>query len=228
MKYYAIDYSTNSKIVGTQYPQVWDFIKGYNPEPDANGLFSLYNTYNEGFPCQKLNISGLKLSNGSKFTDFISGGFGDYLMIISPEAKSILEKVNIEEHKFYPAQITNLRKKFVMDYYVMKVRSNNFDYIDFKHSVFFQKGRYLGEIRSQVPIESAREYHLKEIEIKTKTNWEDCICSSSIRMLPAFFDFGLDLFKISRADNRWYISQRLFDLINQANLTGLEYTKVEL
>jgi len=228
MKYYSIDYSTDPKIVGTQYPQVWDFIKGYNPEPEALGIFSLYNMYNEGFPDQILNLSGLKLANGAKYTDFISGGFGDYLMIISPEAKSIFEKVKIDQHQIYPCKISSLRKKIVMDYYIMKVKSNNFDYIDFKHSVFVQKGRYLGEIRSQVLIKSADDFYSKEKEIAEKTNWEDCIRSSSIKMLPTFYDLGLDLFKIYRVDNRWYISSNLYDMIMLANLTGLVFEEVNL
>lgn len=229
MKYYSIDYSTNPKIVGTQYPQVWDFVQGYNPEPEAQGIFSLYNMYNEGFPDQNLNLSGLKLANGAKYTDFISSGLGgDYLMIISPDAKSIFEKVKIEQHQIYPCKISSLRKKNIMDYYIMKVKSNNFDYIDFKHSVFVQEGRYLGEFRSQVLIESADDFYLKEKEVAKNTNWEDCIQSSSIKMLPTFYDLGLDLFKISRVDNRWYISSKLYDMIKLAKLTGLEFDEVNL
>lgn len=228
MIYYSIDYSINPKIVGTQYPQVYDFIKGYNPEPEANGLFSLYNRYNEGFPSQTLNLSGLKLSNGSKYTDFISGGFADYLTILSPEAKAVFDKVKIEEHRFYPCQITSLRKKIVKDYFVMKVRSCNFDYIDFKQSVFVQKGRYLGEIRGQVLINSVDEYFIKEKEIAEKTNWEDCIQASSIKMLPAFLDQGIDFFKISKVDNRWYISSNLYEMICQANLSGWDFAKVDI
>lgn len=228
MTYYEIDYSTNLQIVGSQYPQVYDFIKGYSPEVIDNGLYTLYNSNLDGFPDKKPNLSGLKLANGAKFTDFVSGGFGDYLFILSPEAKSLLDKIIIEEHCFYPATIVSTRKKEVKDYYVMKIKSNNFDYIDFKQSNFVLQDRYLGNIKSKISIESAADFLLKEKKIAKESNWEDCIRCSTIKMQSRFFDLGLDLFKISKADNHWYISQKLFNSINQFKLSGLEFIKVDL
>ena len=32
MRYYKLEYGCDNKEVGSQYPQVWDFIKGYSPE----------------------------------------------------------------------------------------------------------------------------------------------------------------------------------------------------
>lgn len=228
MTFYTFDYSTRSEIVGTQYPQVWDFIKGYSPEVIDNGLFSLYNSNIDGFPTQVPNLSGLKLANGAKYTDFVSGGFGDYLFILSPKAKLLLEGMKIEEHCFYPSSIVSVRKKVAKDYYIMKIKSNNLGYIDFKQSEFVQQDRYLGKKKGKVEIMSADDFFNKEKEISLKTNWEDCIRCSTIKMRPEFFELGLDLFKISKVDNHWYISTKLFNAINQSKLTGLEFTKVEL
>ena len=108
MKYFTVDYSLETKIFGTQYPQVWDFIKGYKPELENNGIFSLYQ---DGFPMNNPDLSGLKLSNGSKYTDFMSNGFADDLFILSEGAKSLLETMNMEEHRFYQANIISLRRK---------------------------------------------------------------------------------------------------------------------
>lgn len=226
MTFFAVKDSLEKKVVGTQYPQVWDFLKEYDPEPEANGIFSLYNMYYKpGFPKQELNLSGLKLSNGAQFTDFISNGFAEYLFILSPQAKSLMESVNIDAHRFYPAKITSPRKKLVKDYYLMKVESDNMKYIDFKNSDFVVQD-VLSDDDSlyQITIDSLADYYEKREELVKGTR----IRAKSIRMLPEFYDLNLDFFKISTVDFYWYISTKLYELIQQMNLTGLEFRKVEL
>ena len=49
MRYYKLEYGCDNKEVGSQYPQVWDFIKGYSPENEDNGVYSLYYAYNPLF-----------------------------------------------------------------------------------------------------------------------------------------------------------------------------------
>lgn len=228
MKYYAVKYSLNPKIVGTQYPQVWDFVKGYKPEVKDNGLFSLYNMYNDGFPLSDPNLSGLKLSNGSKFTDFMSGGFGDYLFILSEKSKTLLEKMKLEEHRFYSAKIVSLRKKLEKDYYIMKIKSTNIKFVDFKRSTFLRQGRYDGKQKGQVEIDSIQDYQIKDKIVAQESNWKDGILSTSIKMLPSFYTLELDLFKIGEIDYQWYVSSSLYHLISEMNLTGLEFSECDL
>ena len=36
MRYYELKYGCDNKEVGTQFPQVWDFVKGYSPEVEVS------------------------------------------------------------------------------------------------------------------------------------------------------------------------------------------------
>ena len=224
MKYFTVDYSLETKIVGTQYPQVWDFIKSYKPELENNGVFSLYQ---DGFPMDNPDLSGLKLSNGSKYTDFMSNGFADNLFILSEEAKSLLETMKMEEHRFYQANIISLRKKTEKAYYFMKLLSETFEYVDFNRSTFIIKNQYVGDLRDTVSVNSFQDFMIKDREIRNQTKWEYCLQSTSIKMLPTFFELGLDLFKISHPI-RWYVSANLFELIRKSKLTGWEFKEVDL
>lgn len=224
MKYFTVDYSLETKIVGTQYPQVWDFIKGYKPELENNGIFSLYQ---DGFPMNNPDLSGLKLSNGSKYTDFMSNGFADDLFILSEGAKSLLETMNMEEHRFYQANIISLRRKTEKAYYFMKLLSETFEYVDFNRSSFIIKNQYVGDIRDTIKVNSFQDFMVKDREIRNHSKWEYCLQSTSIKMLPAFYELRLDLFKISHPI-RWYVSANLFELIHKYKLTGWEFKEVDL
>ena len=227
MKYYIINDCLDEKIVGTQYPQVWDFVKGYKPDPEYNGVFSLYNMYQKGFPAIDPNISGLKLSNGAKYTDFMSGAFADYLFLLSKEAKSILEEMNLEEHRFYPAKVVSLRKKTERDYSMMKIISDNIMYVNFKESLFVEMELFSGTPIKTIPIESLKEFYDKNTEIESQSKGSYTLKAISTKMLPSFFDLDLDMFHITNP-SRWYISTKLHDRIVESQLTGWEFTEVDL
>jgi hypothetical protein len=116
MRYYKLEYSNDSKIVGTQFPQVWDFIKGYSPKNEDNGVCSLYYDYNPLFPPVEPNLSGFKLASGAHFTDFLSHGFSNEMFFFSENAKRFIEDQNIEVHRFYKGKVTSLRKNKVLKF----------------------------------------------------------------------------------------------------------------
>ena len=91
MRYYKFEYGCDNKEVGSQYPQVWDFIKGYSPENEDNGVCSLYYDYNPLFPPVDPDLSGFKLASGAQYTDFLSTGFGNELFFLSENAKRLVE-----------------------------------------------------------------------------------------------------------------------------------------
>jgi hypothetical protein len=223
MKCYIVKESLNEKIVGTQYPQVWDFIKGYRPEPEYNGVYSLYE--NE-FPAKDPDLSGLKLANGSQFTDFLSSAFDFNLFLLSIETKTLFEKMNMEECRFYPAKVVSLRKKTERDYFMMKILSEKLEYVDFKRSSFIVENLYSSEKKGTIEIESLLDFRTKLREIWKQANG-DLINATTTKMLPSFFDLDLDMFHISNPP-RWYISTKLHDRIVEFKLTGWEFTEVDL
>ena len=163
MRYYKLEYGCDNKEVGSQYPQVWDFIKGYSPKNEDNGVYSLYYDYNPLFPLVEPNLSGFKLASGAKYTDFLSNGFGNRIFLLSENAKRFIEDLNLDVHRFYKGKVTSLRKKAVEVYYVMKLVSENWQYLDFPNCEFYISDADTDDI---IPAEfnSSREFIKKRNE----------------------------------------------------------------
>jgi hypothetical protein len=227
MIYYKFEYGCDNKEVGSQYPQVWDFIKGYSPENEDNGVYSLYYAYNPLFPPIDPDLSGFKLAGGAKYTDFLSNGFGNRLFLLSENAKRFMEDLNLDVHRFYKGKVTSLRKKTVEDYYVMKLVSENWQYLDFPNCDFFIKHVNTGDI-IPAKFKSPEEFIKKSGELLASE--EDCysIYSSHIKMTDAFHQKNLDLFMIDECNYDWYVSERFVEEYNKRKFTGLEFEPVDI
>lgn len=132
MKYFIMEESSNEKIVGSNFPQVYKFIKGYDEEA-SNALFSLYK-YRDTFPDYVPNLDGVKLAGYAKLTDFISNGFSGDLKIVSTKAKIILEKHNLCPSRFYPLGLYKRKMKY--DYFLFKFISDYSDFVDYEKTSF--------------------------------------------------------------------------------------------
>lgn len=227
MKYYQLKYGCDNKEVGTQFPQVWDFIKGYSPKNEDNGVFSLYYDYNPFFPPEDPDLSGFKLASGAKYTDFLSNGFGNELFLLSENAKRYMENQNINTHRFYKGKVTSLRKKKVEDYYVMKLVSENWQYLDFPNCGFLIENIETDDI---IPtrFKSPEEFIKKREEFLTSDEYCYSIHSSYIKMTDAFHQKNLDLFMIDKCNHNWYVSERFVEGYYNNQLTGLEFESVDI
>ena len=227
MRYYKFEYGCDNKEVGTQYPQVWDFIKGYSPENEDNGVYSLYYAYNPLFPPIDPDLSGFKLASGAKYTDFLSNGFGNRLFLLSENAKRFMENKNIDVHRFYKGKVTSLRKKKVEDYYVMKIVSENWQYLDFPNCEFYIEDDETDEI---IPIEisSSEEFIKKWDDFLADEEDYYIIRSRTIKMTDAFYKKKLDMFMIDKCNHDWYVSERFVDGYYKNKLTGLEFEPVDI
>ena len=227
MKYYKFDYCVATKEVGTQYPQVWDFIKGYNPESKANGIFTLYETRKNGFPDKAPDLSGLKLANGAKFSDFLSACFDDNMFLFNEKAKNVLESLNIDgDYRIYSAQVTSLRKKQTQEYYMMQILSENFRYVDFANSTLVKK-----DDKQRVPIHFSSYQEFCDIaSAKERPKiWMFSFKFMKLTMTKEFHELGKDMFQIGAIDKvSWYVSQRFVDAIQENGLTGLIFEEVDL
>lgn len=227
MKYYKLKYSINTKLVGTQFPQVWDFIKGYSPEIKDNGVYSLYYDYNPMFPPVAPNLSGFKLASGAHYTDFLSHGFSNEMFFLSEKAKKYMGDLNIDVHRFYKGEVTSLKKKTVEDYYIMKIISENWQYIDFPNSDFYIEDDDTDDFIS-VEINSPEDFINKWKSFLANDEDYHIIYSSSIKMTEMFFRKNLDLFMIDKCNHDWFVSERFVEEYNNRKLTGLEFESVEL
>ena len=227
MRYYKLEYGCDNKEVGSQYPQVWDFIKGYSPENEDNGVCSLYYDYNPLFPPIDPDLSGFKLASGAQYTDFLSTGFGNELFFLSENAKRFMEDQNLDVHRFYKGKVTSLRKKKVEDYYVMKLVSENWQYLDFPNCEFYIEDDEKDEI-IPVEINSSEEFIKKWNEFLADEEDYHIIHSSTIKMTDAFHKKELDLFMIDKCNHDWFVSERFVDGYYKNKLTGLEFEPVDI
>ena len=227
MRYYKLEYGCDNKEVGSQYPQVWDFIKGYSPENEDNGVCSLYYDYNPLFPPVDPDLSGFKLASGAQYTDFLSTGFGNELFFLSENAKRFMEDQNIDVHRFYKGKVTSLRKKKVEDYYVMKLVSENWSYMDFPNCEFYIEDAETDDI-IPVEIESSEEFIKKWTEFLADEEDYHIIYSRTIKMTEAFYKKKLDLFMLDKCNHDWFVSERFVDGYNKNKLTGLEFEPVDI
>lgn len=227
MRYYKFEYGCDNKEVGSQYPQVWDFIKGYSPENEDNGVCSLYYSNNPLFPPIDPDLSGFKLASGAKFTDFLSNAFGNEIFLLSENAKRFIENQNIDIHRFYKGKVTSLRKKTVEDYYVMKLVSENWQYLDFPNCEFYIESADTDDI---IPVEfnSSEEFIKKWNEFLADEEDSFTIRSSTIKMTDAFHQKNLDLFMIDICNRNWFVSERFVDGYYKNKFTGLEFEPVDI
>ena len=231
MKFYKLKFGCDNEIVGNQYPQVWDFLKGYSPKPEDNGLFTLYDD-DKLFPDKEPDLSGLKLASGAQYTDFLSNGFDSGLYLFSENVKKLLENQNLDMHRIYPAKVTSLRKKTSRDYYMMKIISKRWEFVDFANSELYEKIEDEDDIDdiiiNPVTVSSLEEFCKRFNITDNHDNWNYNIRAKRIKMLDSFYDLGLDMFKLDRFDFSWYVSVRFFDMVLSNNLTGLDFEEVDM
>lgn len=91
-KYYIVSSSSDPKLIGSDFPQAYSFIKEYNPNA-PHALFDLYEYLYTKFPDYIPDLSGIRMSGRAKLTDIVSNGFGGQLEIVSPRTKEILGNI---------------------------------------------------------------------------------------------------------------------------------------
>ncbi|MFT4222012.1 hypothetical protein [Dysgonomonas sp.] len=218
MKYYKIKSSLDQKIVGSNYPQAYKFIKGYNPEA-PKAIFSI-SKYRTSFPDYEPDLDGIMLSGTAKQTDFVSDGFG-LGFIISEKAKKIIEAYNLCPHRFYPLGLYIRKIKF--DYYLFRIRSDYSDFVDYKESTFIEyniaSGKSYGAIKvhSKENLLDKREKLKREKDSVMYTIWGDKI------VMGNKFNHELDFFSIGIIDGSTYVSERLVNDILSSGLTGWNF-----
>ncbi|WP_139260887.1 imm11 family protein [Bacteroides congonensis] len=219
MKYFIMEESLNEKIIGSDFPQVYKFIKGYD-EDAPNALFSLYK-YRNAFPDYVPNLDGVMLAGYAKLTDFISNGFSNRLRIISPRAKAILEQYNLCPHQFYPLGL--YKRKIKHDYFLFKFVSDYSDFVDYEKTSFQEYDIISNYKSDSFFVHSKKDFWEKRnaIEVEKGVSWG--IWGNNIVMNKAF-DHKLDFFVISILDANTYVSERLKNAIETAGLTGWEFT----
>ncbi|MBQ2055946.1 MAG: hypothetical protein II489_06595, partial [Bacteroidaceae bacterium] len=152
---------------------------------------------------------------------------GNELFFLNENAKRFMEDQNLDVHRFYKGKVTSLRKKKVEDYYVMKLVSENWQYLDFPNCEFYISDADTDDI-IPVEFESSEEFIKKWNEFLAEEEKSYTIHSSTIKMTDAFHQKNLDLFMIDICNRNWYVSERFVEEYNKRKLTGLEFEPVDI
>ena len=209
-KYYIVSSSSDPKLIGSDFPQAYSFIKKYNPNA-PHALFDLYEYLYTKFPDYIPDLSGIRMSGRAKLTDIVSNGFGGQLEIVSPRTKEILETYNLCPHRFYEMNY---------DYYMFHIQCDYSDLVDYKKSTF-AKYNYSTKGAS-VSINSKEEF-LTRRKIMGEKSILNSVTADTLFMTSEFWDMNLDYFYIGIVDGEDYISERLMKHLLDSKITGWDF-----
>lgn len=218
MKYYIVQRTMDPKIVGSDFPQVHKFIKGYDPE-GPNALFSLYK-YWDSFPDYVPDLDGLMVSGSSKLTDILNNGFSSDFHIMSERTKNLFENYTLCPHRFYPVGLYKRNIKY--NYYILHIMSNYTDFVDYEKSNFAIHDFICSSGYEAIDINSKSEYFEARAEVKKSRGVTWGIQGIEIVMTDQF-DSNTDFFEICILDTNLYISERLKLAIESMGLTGWDF-----
>lgn len=142
---------------------------------------------------------------------------------ISEKFKNVLTRFEIAKpFKFYPSKL--LYKGVKLDYYVMQIAGHFTENINLDKSEFFyaeqdEKYNYTFNAPFTDKIIDKDDY----IEKSRKQNWQ-----ISIYLKKMVFDRFIDLIFLSGLRNQYLVSERLRTAIEEAGITGLEFSESDI
>lgn len=224
MKYFAIEYSLNEKIMG-KIEQVKEYRHNCHVWDNPNFI--------DRFPFQKIEnipiLSNLHLYSSSKLTDVImAGGIGFSFgsMVISDELKSVFDNFNSYGVQFFPTYLLHKNKK-IDNYWQSHIYDIPYDFIDFNNTDILLKDRdenrnltkkYLDKMKS-------KEDFLKFSE---SMKYPKMIYLTNINFLK---EMNYDYFFLRYFENNGslgIVSERLKEEIENKGCTGIEFRPIEL
>jgi len=203
--YYSVEH-TVSKETGNVFPQI-SFIN----QEDA---FEIVDYEFTDIPRLKA-----QLEHKAKITDVLSqASIGGHGLLICEKLKTIFEKFNIMQHKYYPVEVQT--KKGSLPYYWLQVNDRSLLHkINYKKSVFYWTETTFKQ--GIIELNSYADYVKKK-----KEHENDCLWGIDIEeiVLTKNFDRDLDVFCFSPLDGvrGFFISERLKNAIDENKITGIE------
>jgi hypothetical protein len=206
--YYTIKKSTGKEI-GSVFPQVTCLTQEL--------AHSIKFTEFVNFDTELL----FALQPGAILTDVLSqAAISANGLLISQRLKVLLDKFQLMPHKFYRTAIVTMEGQKI--YYWLHFVDNSYkDKIDYDRSVFYwTKSTFKKDI---IKLASYDEY----LELKKQNGILWGVKAEKIE-LNQFFDKHLDMFSCLPFDLGIYISAKLYDVLLQEKITGINIKESEL
>jgi len=222
MKYFAIEYSLNEKMMGS-LPQVKEVI--HNCHVDNEPRFI------DKFPFEEIKIepilSNIKLCPNSKLTDIImtgSIGFSFGSILISDRFKELLEQFNCYGIQFFPTHLVHKNEKND-SYWQTHIYKVPYNCVDFSNTDVLLKDRD----ENRKPIKRYLD----------KTNEESFLSMVNFIKYPKMLflknvafkeNMNYDYFhmRYTEGNNCGIVSEKLKKEIEKNELTGIEFRPLEL
>ncbi len=216
MSYYIFKPAVDTPETGSQYPQVQKMSPGYDYKA-PNSVHALSKAYNH-FPEYAPNFDYFVVHSKAKLTDLLSlavlrGGF-----LISDKLKTVFEKFNICQHKYYQVRLSH-RDNFYDNYYWMHMICDLTRFVDYGKSKFFIYLNYAHNLGT-IDTTSFDDLTQKEKKLQADNPGKTLVIWGEKIKLNNSFDKSLDLFKISSFDNNYYVSEKLKDELISRKITG--------
>lgn len=215
MKYYLLSNSTDNKIVGKEYIQTKPGILSEKSSPAYRG--NLTNEYFNNTP----PILDLEIENKSKLTDIVSvSNVSAKGIFMNEKTKTIFEKFNIMNHKFYNGTLNN--NGTIIPYYWLHIVNNTFDGIKLSQSSFYEADFLKDKIRD-VSISSIDDYKEKLTKMEGDARFilpKELILTEDLKQLDILY-FPLILGYL-------IVSEKVINELQENKIMGYDFTPTSI
>lgn len=220
MKYYKIETDFNPKIVGSDYPQCYKFVSGYDPFC-KNGIYNLNTLYELGrIPKQTPNIDAFVLSSRAKLTNFLTNSVLN-MLFVDRKTRNILSEYNLGEYKFHKSKVLS-RNNDITYFFLNSPHYNLINHVVFPQTTFAVRQILHGISYNHTNIFNSYSDYINARNQGITINDMDGWWVPIEIILDKEVDKSLDFIRFPQLEPAeiGYVSERLFDRIISEKLTG--------
>ena len=215
--YYILSNSINKKMIGNSFPQIQQMYNGYSYTKEN----SVHNLKCYSFPVTPPNLHSFELHKMAKLTDVLSAAVINFGFIISDKAKNVIETFSLPSQSAFYRSSIYVKNEITHNYNFFYFIEDLSEYIDYDRTEFYLTD--LDEKFDFFKVKSASELKTRRNQISTIKK----IRTDKYFIKPSF-TIPYDIFYISYADTRTYISHRLKTALEEANITGIEIVPTDI
>ncbi|KOF02528.1 hypothetical protein OB69_11395 [Roseivirga seohaensis subsp. aquiponti] len=216
--YYRIKESIDTKVIGSNYPQVEEAIFPVSiHHPQFIDRIRFEKAQFEPI------MAKAKLVPRAKFTDLISTSTIGFTLklLISERLKEIFELYRAEGIEFFATEV--VQKSIAKKYWVMSIYTFDYEALDLTKSEIILTKNSFEEIK-EISIHSTDQLHTLREDVRKEYGEDFSFRIKQLDFLPNNQDF-LFLSYVSGGIG-YYVSQRLRDQLEESGITGIDFREL--
>ena len=227
MKYYKIKCDSNPKVVGSDYPQSWNFTKEYEKRSsNSNAVYALIECFNEYIKPDFIpDLDGFRLSGRAKQTNFISTSVFNALFMDEHVKQVLQTKCNLGEYEFYEA--TLYVRKEPKQYYILGLFYDTYSLINYPECGYFVEN--LKKDDDMPPEWHNKQFTCKSdlFDIAMKVPYSIYISFTNIKIKKPLEDLDI-YYYVGGGIRIGIVTERFKEAVEEAGLTGLVFEPIEI